>query len=157
MDPAWLRRRYLTDRARVADIAAEAGVDQSSVHRALRRHGISQRGPAGRQQWADVLTREYLTRQVVAGVPVRQIAEQVGCDPSTVRRWMQRHGLVVPELTGAQARRLRRWYVRDRLPIVEIARREQVSTQTARACLLAAGVTLRRPGRPKGAPPATGR
>jgi hypothetical protein len=148
-DSVWLRRRYARDRAPVSDIAAEAGVDVSNVHRALRRHGIPLRGPAGRRQWGGVLTRPFLEKRLGASTPIRSIAEEVGCQPVDVRRWMQRHGLADVDLTASEARQLRRWYEGERLSITEIARRLQVSKQTARARLVAAEVTLRSPGRPK--------
>jgi transcriptional regulator of acetoin/glycerol metabolism len=40
-DQAWLRRRYVDERATIAQVAREAAVSATTVHRALRFHGIS--------------------------------------------------------------------------------------------------------------------
>jgi hypothetical protein len=43
-DEAWLRRRYVDDRAKISDIAAEAGVDYSVVQKAIGRYGLTGQG-----------------------------------------------------------------------------------------------------------------
>jgi predicted ArsR family transcriptional regulator len=58
---------------------------------------------------------------------------------------MARHGLV--DTDPAEDRQLRRWYERDGLTIPQIAGRLDVHPRTARRRLIAAGITLRPPGR----------
>ena len=41
LDPDWLRRRYVDERATMAQIGREAGVSTTTVHRALRFHGVA--------------------------------------------------------------------------------------------------------------------
>jgi AcrR family transcriptional regulator len=149
-DADWLRRRYLDDQATVADIAAEAGVDPATVHRALRRHDIPLRGPAGRRQWGDVLTAEFLGARKAA--PATEIAEELGCSPSVVQEHRAMHGLLdLPDgLDWRAAQRLKRLYERDCLSVVQVGEAIGVSKRTARRYLLAAGVTLRARGRPRG-------
>lgn len=150
LDVDWLRRRYVQEQAPIAAIAAERGVDVSTVHRALRQALIPPRGAAGRIQWGKVLTHEFLQRKLAASTPIRSIAEEIGCDPVVVRRWLLRHRLTEPVLTVEQRKTLRRMYHSEDLSVAEIARRLQIGTVTARAQLVAAGLVIRPRGRPSG-------
>lgn len=41
LDPDWLRRRYVDERATIVQLGREAGVSATTVHRALRFHGLT--------------------------------------------------------------------------------------------------------------------
>ncbi|MDQ3408465.1 MAG: hypothetical protein M3469_00570 [Actinomycetota bacterium] len=129
-------------------IAAEAGVDVSNLHRALRREGIPTRGRAGSPAWGDILTKDYLERQLRASRPIRSIAEEVGCDPVVVRRWILTHNLEPIDVSRTLKRDLTRMYVREHQSIKAIAAHYTVSPTRARAMLVAAGITIRDRGRP---------
>lgn len=43
-DEAWLRHRYVDDKAKIGDIAAEAGVSYEVVRKALGRYGLIGQG-----------------------------------------------------------------------------------------------------------------
>ena len=43
-DEAWLRRRYVDDRAKLGDIAAEAGVSHDIVQKAIERYALTGQG-----------------------------------------------------------------------------------------------------------------
>lgn len=149
-DAGWLAARYLTDRATVAAIAAEAGCSNSAVWLALRRHHIRLRGVAGRQAWGDTLTYEFLAARRAGGH--KEVGREVGCHSATVREWRAYHGLLDVD---APLDRLAGWYA-DGVSIDEVARRAGVGQRTARRYLLAAGVQLRPPGRPRAAPKTRG-
>ncbi len=93
-DPGWLTRRYVTDGESQADIADEVGCSRSAVSAALTRHGIPTRpaGPPSRHRQLD--DRSWLTRRYVTdGASQADIADEVGCDPSTVSAALTRHGI----------------------------------------------------------------
>ncbi|MBB3734018.1 hypothetical protein [Nonomuraea dietziae] len=53
----WLIRRYLLDRATVEKIASEARCDESTIYRALTRHGLKHRGRRRQQQLSVLIYR----------------------------------------------------------------------------------------------------
>lgn len=46
-DEAWLRRRYVEDKVKISDIAAEAGFDYDVVRKAISRYGLTGQGRGG--------------------------------------------------------------------------------------------------------------
>ena len=92
LDPEWLRRRYVDDGAPVADIAAGAGVDLSTVHRALRAAGIPPRGQGARS--GAVLDRDWLAGRVAAGATPHAIGVEAGVSRSSVMWALAGYGLL---------------------------------------------------------------
>lgn len=146
-DRGWLHRRYAVDLAPVADIAAEASRDPSSVYRALARHGIAPRGPAGRA--SHDVDRDELAERIAHGQTLASIAADYGCDPAVIYDRRVRWGLVEPRELGASPAQLRMWYDRYGWSVRRVADRLGVTPRTARRRLMAAGVQLRPPGRPR--------
>jgi hypothetical protein len=62
IDPRWLRRRYLDDKAGFTRMAAELGVDEATVIAAARRHGIVVRPPG-------VHSTSAMTTRLPPGIP----------------------------------------------------------------------------------------
>lgn len=95
-DAARLHRAYIKDGRSCADIAAEAGCATVSVNRWLRRHGIPVRRPGGaKTPTIDIdpvwLRKRYMEDQL----RVAEIAEEVGCTPGSIYRYLRRYGLPV--------------------------------------------------------------
>jgi transposase-like protein len=149
-DAEWLRRRYVTERASVMTIAAEAGRDDYRVYRALRRHGIPARGAHNRDRssWGEVLTADAMRAWLRGGEPLSAIARRVGCDWSTAHHWAGVHGLLGGDPDAGEADQLRGWYLGDRLSLREIAGRLDVSRREVSRRLQRAGIALRPAGRP---------
>src|SRR5690606_22115542 len=78
VDVDWLRRRYLEDQAPVSAIAAEAGVDRSTIHRWLHAADIPPRGPVGRRDWDKILTPRALRAARKRGEEPADIARRFG-------------------------------------------------------------------------------
>lgn len=127
----------------VADIAAAASCDLSTVHRRLRRLGVSPRGraPVGR-----ALTKPWIKRRLDRGMSVPDIAREADCDRRVVADAILRHGLGVT--TTEPAAELRRLYVADGLSTYVVAERMGVSPRTVRRRLQGAGIAMRPRGHP---------
>jgi AraC-like DNA-binding protein len=97
---SFLRSRRVENGATVAEIAAEVGCSRSAVARALRAHGIVPRGgpPPGKQLTVAFLTKWY----VVEGRSTVEIAEHVGCGPTTVARHLRRCGIALRARGGVR-------------------------------------------------------
>lgn len=88
----FLEREYLDNGRSGADIAEEVGCDRSTVYAALRRHGLPVTPQSGK--YDHVLTREFLEREYVDnGRSGADIAQAVGCNPSTIYAALHRHGI----------------------------------------------------------------
>jgi transposase len=86
-------------------IAEEVGCHPTTVYEALRRHGIRAEGQGGRTRWEAVLTKEYLLNAYVErGLSGGQIAGDVGCTPSIVYAWLERHGIQRREARETRSR-----------------------------------------------------
>ena len=145
-DKAWLERRYRYDAATVATIAAEAGVNVSTVHRALARHGITLRGPLGRRTLVDVSNRT-VRATVRKAETLTDAARALGVDLETLRARLARMG-DRPWPGGKEgAEEMSADYAAG-LSLVAIAEAQGVSTRTVRRRLAAAGVDMRSRGRP---------
>lgn len=145
VDRKWLMRRYLIDRWVVAAIAAEAGCDPSTVHRALQRHGIPLRGPAGRQRWDGILTPSVLRAAAEKGQTHVDVAHRFGAPPRLVHDHMLRLGLLA---APGDAELARRYEAGEPLTVLALVTGQSVRTVARR--LRGSGVTLRPVGRPKG-------
>lgn len=98
IDPVWLRRRYLDDRAPVSVIAAEAGVDLSTVHRTRRAAGIPARGRAGERRVPVDVRRVKAGR--ARGLSWRAAAAEQDVDARTARRAVRAPAKPARELDG---------------------------------------------------------
>lgn len=105
-DADWLRKQHHDLGRSMTDIAEEVGCSQSAVSGALERRGIEKR-PSRRVdddskqvlRSKELLQTLYEDETLSAG----RIADQLGCDYSTVWFWLDRHGIerrAVEEYTG---------------------------------------------------------
>lgn len=140
----WLRRRYLTDRAPVAAIAAEAAVNPSTVHRWLHACEIPLRGQHDRRQWAEVLTAQRLRAAAKRGRTHVDIANETGAPARVVLDHWRRLGLD-PDVIGDLE--MRRRYERG-ASLAELAEMADCSIRTVGRRIRDAGGTLRPVGRP---------
>jgi DNA-binding phage protein/transposase-like protein/predicted nucleic acid-binding Zn ribbon protein len=134
----FLCREYVEAGRSGTDIADDVGCSRHTVYAALRHHGLEPRGGGtGRESWAEVLTEDFLRREYVdAGKSGNRIAEEVGCSPSIVYAWIDRHGIETRPTTT---------YERD-LPYTEEWLREQYLNEGRPALELADEVGLSVPG-----------
>jgi len=94
-DPAWLRKRYVDQRKSVREIAAEAGVEEDTIRRWLKRHNISRpEDEDGSKFWHDPRWLEY--RYYYRAEPLRKIARRAGVSPEAIRYWMHKWHLLGP-------------------------------------------------------------
>ena len=90
-DVRWVRRRYVTERATSAEIAAELGCSLATVTKALRRAQVPVRG---NRRFPQLASRAWLRRAFVTDrLTVGQVAAEIGCRPATVRKALQRAGI----------------------------------------------------------------
>ena len=140
-DAAWLRRRYLDDGATIVEIAAEAGAAENTVHVALARHEIPTR-------YAHQIDRTDVERRLRKGQGAPEIAAAYGVNPAVIYDRLYRWGLAT--VSGAEEYdhdQLRQWYEVRGWSIQRIADQIGLSKRAATRVLLAAGITLRPPGR----------
>jgi transposase/DNA-directed RNA polymerase subunit RPC12/RpoP len=91
MDREWLAAQ-LADGRSIEAIAREAGKSASAVGYWVNKHGLSSRH-AERHAARGGIERERLLGLVEEGLSIRQIAKRCGVSATTVRHWLQRHGL----------------------------------------------------------------
>jgi transposase-like protein len=99
MEAGWLAAQLEAGRS-IEAIAREVGRAPSTVAYWVNKHGLLSTH-ADRHRPRGGLTREQLEPLVEAGVPMREMAQRLGVSYSTVRHWLDRHGLATP-----RARRL---------------------------------------------------
>jgi transposase-like protein len=126
-DSDWLREQYVDRERTTADIAEECGVTHQTISTWLDKHGIETRfsGELTDERLADAdwLREQYVDRERSAA----DIAEECGCHNSTIRRWLDKHGIETrssgrdsdERLTDADW--LREQYVDRRRSTVDIA------------------------------------
>lgn len=145
----WLHRRYTLDRATVADMAAEAGVDPSTIHRWLRAAGEPLRGAAGRRNLTGV-SRTQLRRVLREAPTLRAAAGRLGVDEHTLRERARADGLLggraIPDVVDVDA--LAATYAAG-VSLAALAGASGVSVRTVRRWLVEAGVAMRPAGRPR--------
>lgn len=139
-DRDWLWTRYVDQQMPVADIAAEAGADLSTVHLWLQRHDV----PARRHE----IGRADVERRLRRRQTVPEIARAYGVDPAVVHDRLYRWGLATPaSAVEYDLDQLREWYEGRGWSIRRIAAEIGLSPRTATRVLLAAGARIRPPGR----------
>lgn len=140
-DRRWLRSQYQTHRRPVGEIAAECGVDPSTVWRALRRHGIELRGPAGRRH----VTDDQIHGALAEAPSIRDAARCLGLHPDSLYDRARRAGLLPTWPVGPDD-------IADRYQagasVAALADAEGVSPRTVRRWLRSRGATMRPAGRP---------
>jgi transposase len=99
MQADWLRSRLEAGRS-IESVAREAGKHPSTVAYWVKKHGlesshVAKHAPRGG------LEREALEALLAEGLSIRGMAERLGLSYTTVRHWLDRHGLSTP-----RARRL---------------------------------------------------
>lgn len=149
-----LAARYLAG-VPVAELAADVGVDQSTIWRRLHAAGVPLRGRTDHGA-GEILTRRWLEVRVRQGLSVADMAEEAGVHESTVREWLARRGLapagadpVDVEERGRRSARVAAAFAAGATR-PEIAEAEGCSVRTVGRMLAAAGVRGRpgrRPGR----------
>ena len=155
-DRAWLTGRYVTDGASLAAIADEVGCSPTTVSAALTRHDIPTRPANGASRPGQLDDPGWLTRRYVTdGASTRAIADEVGCDPTTVLAALTRHD--IPTRTANASRPgqlddpgwLTRRYVTDGASQADIADEVGCDPSTVSAALTRHGIPTRLAGRPR--------
>lgn len=149
IDPTWLRRRYLDDLADVASIAAEACVNASTIHRALRAAQIPPRGKVGARAVAS-LDRDWLVQRRGEGASWDAIAREVNVDHTSVLWQAAGYGLYDLEsedpVRYRKAVRAAAKYRRGQ-SLAQVATAVGVDRRQVTLWLRALGVEIRTPGR----------
>jgi transposase len=99
VEAAWLAARLEEGRS-IESIAREAGRSASTVGYWVSKCGLASRH-APKHAARGGLDRAELEALVALGMPIRQMAEQLGVSYTSVRHWLKRYGL-----TTARTRRL---------------------------------------------------
>lgn len=151
IDETWLRARYEQDRAPIAAIAAEAGVDPSTIHRALRAAGVAKRGKTGARA-VHTLDREWVVTRRGEGASWGAIAREAGIDRSSVLWQAAGYGLY--DLGGGDEALYRRAVCaaekyRSGQSLVQVAAAIGVDRRTVTRWLRALGVEIRSQGHPR--------
>ena len=92
-DPAWLRRRYVTDGALISEIAAELGVSNTTVNNSLADHSIARRAAHGNTpvRYPQLRDPSYMVRMLVRRrETILGLARILGCAEKTVREATRR-------------------------------------------------------------------
>jgi DNA-binding CsgD family transcriptional regulator len=139
-DADWLRRRYLDDRATVAEIAAGAGASEATIYGWLARYDIPARGRGDGTDWSTALTPAYLAARTASGLTPVEIAREAGCDAQSVRDRLRMAADMADTDLIAE-------YMAGR-SLAEIAAERDLSRRTVTRRLHASGVVIRPTGRP---------
>jgi transposase len=99
VEAAWLAARLEEGRS-IESIAREAGRSASTVGYWVNKHGLASKH-APKHAARGGLDRVELEALVALGMPIRQIAGQLGVSYTSVRHWLKRYGL-----TTSRARRI---------------------------------------------------
>jgi 5-methylcytosine-specific restriction endonuclease McrA len=133
-NPDWLRQKYIEEDLSTIEIAEVVDVTPPAVIHWMEKHGIDRGGPnpeGGRSPECDLQERGGWLREMYWSKwkTVAEIAEVGGYTESTVRRWMEKHGIErrdrsksrvsTPELLDAN--KLRSWNHDDGLTLTEIS------------------------------------
>lgn len=99
-DAEWLRGQYIEQRQRCADIAEKCECSADTVRRWLHRHDIEvrPRGGDGEHRAVDkqLTDSQWLRHQYVQDEKTAaEIAEAIGCSPSAVQNWLNKHGVQI--------------------------------------------------------------
>jgi transposase-like protein len=101
-DGEWLREQYVGERKTIQDIAEECDCSLDTARRKLISHGIETRpsggGLVGNIPDERIAEEEWLREQYVdKKKSMADIGEQCGCHKHTVRRWLHKHNIKIPE------------------------------------------------------------
>jgi len=100
-DREYLYQEYVREGKSQAEVADRVGCGSSTVSRWLRHHDIPTDGPT---QYPKLGDEEWLRTQHRDNErSLADIADQLGCDDSTVLHWLNRHGIETrdpPPLSG---------------------------------------------------------
>jgi transposase len=94
VEAAWLASRLEEGRS-IESIAREAGRSASTVGYWVNKYGLTSRH-APKHAARGGLARDELEALVALGMPIRQMAEQLGVSYTTVRHWLKRYELTTP-------------------------------------------------------------
>lgn len=94
-DEDTMRELYLDEQLSTYDIASELDCSPSTVRKWLQRHGIELRQNAGGPSGVSELHDENTLRELYVDdeLSSTQIATRLGCDGSTVRKWLAKHDI----------------------------------------------------------------
>jgi transposase len=84
--------RWLDEGLSLREIGSHAGMHPGTVGYWVQRHGLAANGRA-RYSPKGGLERDALQRAVDAGMTQRELAVEFACSTSTIRYWLERHGL----------------------------------------------------------------
>lgn len=149
-DPeAFLRARYLEQRAPVRLVAAEIGVSRQTVHQLLARYGVPSRLLADRPVPGS--KAELIVERLLRGDRVVDVAASACAKTSYVyevaRRWCPERVRARPQPLPFDEAELRRLYLVEKRTGSEIALRFEVSPNTVYQWLKRVGVEPRAHGR----------
>jgi len=131
-DKAWLREQYAEKQRNTVEIAEECDCAPSTVGRWLKKFDIGVRSsnpvPDERLTEPAWLREQYVNQQHTTTM----IAEECGCDPTTVNSWLNEHSIEtrqqggspenqVPDERLADAEWLHEKYIENKLTTTEIA------------------------------------
>jgi uncharacterized protein YjcR len=92
-DEEWLREEYVEKRRTAPEMAEECGCAGKTVRRWLKRHGIGTRSP-GQPPQKELADEDWLREQYAEKErSTVDIADECGCYPTTVAKWLRRHGI----------------------------------------------------------------
>ena len=94
-DEQLLRKKYVDEKMPMTHIADEFGCHHKTIINWIERHGIEKRDNFGRYEsekpWAD---EDWMRENYVEkGLSQSDIANKTEVSLSTIRRWMERHGI----------------------------------------------------------------
>lgn len=99
-DEGWVREQYIDKGVPVSDMVKEAGCSRGTIFRALERCGIGRRTAERELElvlesegvlWRDEgwMRGKYLGE----GLSTKEVAEEAGCSPGTVSKWLKKFGI----------------------------------------------------------------
>jgi transposase len=94
VEASWLASRLEEGRS-IESIAREAGRSASTIGYWVNKHGLTSTH-AAKHAARGGLARDELEALVALGMPIRQMAEQLGVSYTTVRHWLKRYELTTP-------------------------------------------------------------
>jgi DNA-binding Lrp family transcriptional regulator len=141
-----LKRLYYDEGLPVSQVAERLGCSEATIWRRMRAYGLEARSP-GEYRRLDIpqelLERLYYSEGLTRG----EIAERLGCDPTTVWRRMVEYGMTQPRLEHDISRELlERLYCKGKLSQREIAERLGCAVSTVCRHLAAHGLEGRSSG-----------
>jgi len=148
-DETWLREQYADRKRSTGDIAEECGCSTTAISDWLNRHGIETRTPAQQLPDERLTDSEWLREKyIIEKHTICQIADECGCCKSTVRNYLNEHGIDTPEQGSEHYNQIRAadgrladpdWleeqYVQQGRPLHDIATECRCHSETVRRWL----------------------